>query len=62
MKLKVEQIFRDKNTDKVYQIGDVIEVDEARGEELLANSLNLVSVVADEKPKKTTAKKTVKKS
>ena len=62
MKLKVEQIFRDKNTDKVYSIGDVIEVDEARGEELLANSLNLVSVVADEKPKKTTTKKTVKKS
>lgn len=52
MKLKIEIAFNDKYTDKSYKVGDVITVDEARGEELLADSRNLVSLVKEKAPKK----------
>ena len=35
--------FYDKNTNELYKIGDEIQVNKARGEELLANKLELVS-------------------
>ena len=56
MKLKVLKKFSDKYTNKVYTIGDEIEVNEKRGKELLGHSLELVEVIAEEqteeKPKR----------
>ncbi len=37
MKLEITEVFRDKYTDRIYKIGETIEVDEARGAELLAS-------------------------
>lgn len=44
MKLNVEKVFCDKFTKNRYAIGDVIEVDAARGKELLADPRKLVSL------------------
>lgn len=44
MKLKIEIAFTDKNNGKNYKVGDVIEFDDARGKELLADSRKLVSL------------------
>lgn len=59
MKLKVEKQFRDKITNELHEVGDVFEVDEARGKELLSDSRKLVSAVVEEveKPKKTSKAK-----
>lgn len=51
MELKIEQNFTDKYTNENYKIGDVITVEKARGEELLADTRNLVSLVKKVKPK-----------
>lgn len=59
-KLNIEVAFTDKNNNaKHYKIGDVITVDEARGNELLADSRKLVSlneIIEDEETKKAKAK------
>lgn len=57
MKLKVEVEFVDRITKELHKIGDIIEVDKARGEELLADSRKLVSLIEDVKPRKATTKK-----
>ena len=59
MKLKVEKKFRDKITGELHNVNDEIEVAEARGKELLADSRNLVTQVkeAAKKPKATTKAK-----
>lgn len=44
-KLKIEHTFIDKNTGAEYSKNDVISFDDARGEELLADSRELVSLV-----------------
>lgn len=57
MKLKVERRFRDKNTGDLYEVNSVIEVTQARGEELLADERNLVTQIKEpakaNKPKAT---------
>lgn len=65
-KLRTKVSFIDKyNTDKVYAIGEEIECDEKRGEELLSNKEDLVELIEkpeEETPKKTTRRKTTKKT
>lgn len=58
MKIKVEKKFRDKNTGVLYEIGEVIDVTDDRGAELLGDTRKLVSEVTGEtaKPKKTATK------
>lgn len=55
MKLKVEKVFIDKITQELHKVGDVFEVDTARGEELLADNRKLVTV--DKARKKASTKK-----
>lgn len=58
MKLNIEKEFVDKNTGELHKIGDVIEVEKARGEELLADDRKLVSLnEAEPIVKKATKKK-----
>ena len=59
MKLKVEKKFRDKNTKELYEVGQTIEVDDERAEELLSHKAGLVS---EAKAKKVAKKPTKKKS
>lgn len=63
MKLKIEKKFVDKNTGELYRVGDVVEFSKARGDELLADTRNLVSLAEtiDEQPKPTKATKATKK-
>lgn len=64
--LKVEKVFRDKITGELYQIGQTIDVSEARAKELLADGRGLVSEIkakaksASKSTTKTTAKKSTK--
>jgi len=51
MKLKVCVAFNDKVTGADYQIGDIIDVTEARGAEIMAHPGKLVEVVESESPK-----------
>lgn len=49
MKLKIEQIFKDKYTGKMYdKIGEVLNFTKERGEELLNDPRKLVSEVKEE--------------
>ena len=59
MKLEIKKQFRDKVTKELYMVGDVIEFDEARAEELKAHPAELVEEVQEqaEKPKKKPARK-----
>lgn len=58
MKLNVEIEFVDRITKETHKVGDVITVDEKRGEELLADKRNLVSLnETEEKPKAPRKKK-----
>jgi hypothetical protein len=59
MKVKIEQVFKNKYTGRIYEVGEVIDVAEARGEELLADARHLVSPIEEEKPaaKKKSSKK-----
>lgn len=52
MKLKVEKQFRDKNTGERYNVKDIIEVNDIRGKELLADKRGLVTKVAEKKSRK----------
>lgn len=60
MKLKIEKVFKDKVTGEYYNVGDVIEVAEKRGKELLSDDRKLVSL-HEEKPKTAPKKSTKKK-
>ena len=51
MKLTVCVEFVDKVNGDTYHIGDVIEVTDKRGAEILANPLKLAEAVKDEAPK-----------
>lgn len=53
MEVKVKKVFRDKNTGELYELGQVLSLEEARAEELLADKRKLVEKVA----KKTTKRK-----
>lgn len=50
MKLKVLKKFRDKYTDKTYEVGSIIEPTDKRAEELLAVKGGLVELVEGGKP------------
>ena len=56
MKLKIERVFTDKNTGETYAKGDVVEFEEARGKELLADQRKLVSEVKEKKTTKRSKK------
>ncbi|MCQ2308203.1 MAG: hypothetical protein MJ000_11690 [Bacteroidales bacterium] len=45
MRLKVEIAFVDKYTGELHDIGDIITVEKARGEELLSDSRKVVSPI-----------------
>lgn len=64
MKIKVLKRFHDKETDKVYNVGEVVEVTDKRGNEIISNPLELAEKIGgadyvtpaaentvDEKPK-----------
>lgn len=59
MKLKINVPFTDKFTGEDYEVGNIIEVKEARGNELLADPRNLVESI--DTPKTTQKKKATKK-
>lgn len=65
-KVKANLSFVDKYTGKVYAKDEVIECEDARGEELLADARGLVEFVEKSEPqkteKKTTRKRTTKKA
>jgi hypothetical protein len=52
MKLKVEKPFMDKYTSENYEVGQVIEVSDERGSELLSDERRLVSKVQKAKKSK----------
>jgi hypothetical protein len=56
MKLKVCVEFCDRITDEVYHIGDIVEVTDKRGAEILANPLKLAEAVEAPKPQKSASK------
>lgn len=51
MKLKVKTEFVDKYTNEIYKVGQVLEVTDSRGNEILSSKLNLVEVVKVKKSK-----------
>lgn len=63
MRIKVLKRFHDKETDKVYEVGEVVEVTDKRGIEIISNPLELAEKIGgadvtpaaentvDEKPK-----------
>lgn len=51
MKLKVKVKFCDKYTNENYNVNQVITVEKARGEELLADPRHLVELVKEKKVK-----------
>lgn len=57
MKLKVCVEFVDKVNGDTYHIGDVIDVTDKRGAEILANPLKLAEAVEAPKPQKSAPKK-----
>lgn len=52
IKLKVLKQFRDKNTNKLYNQGEIITVKKDRGEELIENSQKLVEKITERKSAK----------
>ena len=56
MKLRVCVEFVDKFTGDTRHIGDVIEVNESRGAEILAHPQKLVEAVEDPKPQKSASR------
>lgn len=60
MKVRVEKTFIDKYTKMLQEAGSIIEVEEDRGKELLADPRKVVSKV-EEEPKKAPVKKAASK-
>lgn len=56
MKLRVCVEFVDKVTGETHRIGDVIEVAEERGAEILANPQGLAKMVEEPKPQKSASR------
>lgn len=53
MKIIVNKVFMDKVTKETYQPGDVVEVSDARGKEILADKRDLASEYEEaKKPRK----------
>lgn len=65
MKVRIERTFVDKYTQERREAGSIVEFDDDRAAELLADPRNVVSEVKEEKgqePKKTPAKKPAAKA
>lgn len=58
MKLKIEIAFKDKFTGEKYEKDSIVEFEDSRAEELLADKRNLVAKVKETAPK---SKKAAKK-
>ena len=58
MKLKIEIAFKDKFTGEKYEKDSIVEFEDSRAEELLADKRNLVTKVKETAPK---SKKVAKK-
>lgn len=50
MQLRIVRRFSDRLTGEAYSVGQVIEVDDARAEELLDHPLGVVELVANAEP------------
>lgn len=50
MKIKVLKRFHDKITDEVYEIGDVVEVTDERGNEIVSNPLGVAEILEGGSP------------
>lgn len=69
MKIKVLKRFHDKLNNKVYEVGEVVEVTNERGNEIISNPLGLAEKVggdevkapAEEKPVEAAKPKTPRK-
>lgn len=63
MKVKIEKTFIDKYTEERREAGSIVDFDDDRAAELLADPRHVVSKVDEEEPKKpkATPKKSVKK-
>lgn len=69
MKIKVLKRFHDKVTNEVHEVGDVIEVSDARGNEIISNPRGFAEKVggveveapAEEKPVEVSKSKTPRK-
>lgn len=57
MKLRINIDFTDKYTGAAYKIGDEVTFEKARGEELLADKRELVTLIEEATPKKKVTKK-----
>lgn len=57
MKLNIEKEFVDKISGELHKVGDIIKVEQARGEELLADTRNLVSICEEKVEEPPKAKK-----
>ena len=61
MKVKANIQFRDKYTAELYEAGDVLEVTEERGKELLSDPRSIVTEFEEKETKGTPKKKRTKK-
>lgn len=50
MKIKVLKRFHDKVTDEVYEIGDIVEVTNERGNEIVSNPLGVAEILEGGSP------------
>lgn len=60
MKIIANKTFMDKVTKQTYKPGDVVEVSDKRGKEILTDKRGLASLVEDTEEKKPKKKKTTK--
>lgn len=56
MRLKVCVEFIDRITGEMYRIGDIVDVSEERGTEILTNPLGLAEAIEEPKPQKTASR------
>lgn len=52
MKLLIKRSFRDKNTKELYKEGSVVEFEDDRGEEILADERELASIYEEKKTRR----------
>ena len=53
MKIKVLKRFHDKETDQVYNAGEIVEVTEKRAKEIVSSPLEVAELLEAEKPVET---------
>lgn len=50
MKLKVLKSFYDKDTNELYDVGSIVEVNDKRGKEILASKFDVAELVEEKSP------------